>query len=263
VTEYNMFAVSKPRESLGALYPVLDAGFTPVPEEGDGATPKILEVRGMYVLGKVGPDIKILNGSRDLSGRLSITDQRISVVCRNYDKVRWDGLNNANAAFYGLGTEAAFHVAEKAFKRVVNSGKAMTAHLYFPWIAWVGWKPATGRKDRAAIRFSVELPLKGGGVLQRHMELRFDDGTGTSELARSIVQRIARWWLALPFSLPVDVTERLTKLSNAPSLAQPAPGTLSTYQMPKNYAVSKGSTPSAIAAAVQRHIDQRRAATGT
>ena len=147
MANYRFFSVLHPEEVTDPLFPVLNSNFVPVFTEDDGNEIESLPVQGMFVLKDSSENtVKIVSGSKDLKGTLWITSQRVVVVCRNFDQVKWDRTNSVNTAFFGIGTEVAWHLGEKAVHKIKSAGKAMASHVYFPWIESIGYRPGRERR---------------------------------------------------------------------------------------------------------------------
>jgi len=244
---YDIFAVCQPNEPPGPLYPALSADFTLQPEAGDGVEGRTYNFHGMYALDVKDGQVHVRNGAGDLRGTLWVTDQRVALVCKNYDKVHWDRGNNFGAVMVGLGTETAFHLASKAYHRIASVGKAMTAHFYYAWIDQVMWSPATDRKHPAAVRFGVQRNLTSGQQ-RLYLELRFDDGTDTSWLAQDVTKRIAHWYLNGPLQLSDEQRAKMTPYATVGPLRPPMPGSLVRYDLPLRHFVNETNTAGALTA---------------
>jgi hypothetical protein len=243
---YSVFKVLQPGEEADELHPVLTEQFAPVFDAGDGHAIESFDVSGILLPDLVDGQFRVRYGSKDLKGTLWVTEQRIVLVCRNYDKVKWDGSNNVDVMEFGLGWGIADHVASKAYHRIRSSGKAMTTHLYFPWVNAVTWSPARDRKNPAALRFKFVRSLTTGNkdyFIEVHLGT-----TDTGALARRLLQRIGRWYLDGPLDLNENGIAKMTPVANAGPLSVPAPGKLSAHTLPSSYFVSATTTPSALAA---------------
>jgi len=245
MANYRFFNILHPQEAGDPLYPVLDSNFTPVFTPDDGDQIEDFPIRGMFVLGSAGDNtLKILSGSRDLKGTLWLTSQRAVVVCRNYDQVKWDNTNSVNTAFFGIGTELTWHLAEKAVHKVKSSGKAMAAHVYYPWIESVECRPEQSKKILGHLRMGAFLDLTTG-KFPLSLELQCDSDVDTTNLARNLLQRIASWYTNCPVELSESQRQRAAK--------DAAKMTLNTYQEGRKYStlhsvsLRTSNTPSAIA----------------
>ena len=241
---YRFFSVLHPEEATDPLFPVLNSNFVPVFTEDDGNEIESVPVQGMFVLKDSGENaMKIFSGSKDLKGTLWITSQRVVVVCRNFDQVKWDRTNTANTAFFGIGTELAWHLGEKAFHKIKSSGKAMASHVYFPWIESIGYRPGQGKKDPANIRIGIYLALESGN-LPLALELQFDSVVDTADLVRNIRQRMAKWYVNGPVELTEEQRQRATREAEQLTLQRFADGR--KYSTLHSVALRVENTPSSI-----------------
>ncbi len=261
--DYKIYNVVHPEEVVSSLYPILSKDLLPVFDEADGPNIRAHRVKGIFLLGVRDGRIYVRDGSKNLEGTLWITRQRVILVCKNYDKVTWDRGNTVDAAIFGVGVETAFHLGSKAYHKVTSIGKAMVAHLYFPWIKSVSFKLEEGRKSRNKLRFEIQRATTKDKI-PMYMEVTLDDGTDTGELARSMLQCIAAWHLESPLNLTAVQRDRLTKFRNVGPLQRPDPGMLKMHALPIFMPLRPNTTPEAIAgqkateAAQKRGIEEQR-----
>jgi hypothetical protein len=256
MANYRFFNILHPEEIGDPLFPVLDSNFVPEFTPDDGDEIESFPVRGMFVLGNGSENkLKILSGSKDLKGTLWITSQRVIVVCRNYDQVKWDRTNSANTAFFGIGTEVTWHLAEKAVHKIKSTGKAMASHVYFPWIESIECRPEQGRKIPANLRFGIFLELTTGR-LPLHLELQFDSGVDTADLVRNVLQRKARWYLSGPVELTDEQRQTATRQAANLTLKQYDGGT--KYTTFHSVALRSENTPLAVSERVRAANDRAR-----
>jgi hypothetical protein len=266
--KYGVFGVLHAGEDAGALYPVLSDQFTPIFEPPDGKSIDSFEVRGIFLRDLREGKLHLRNGSGDLKGTLWVSDQRLVLVCRNYDTVKWDGSNNLDVLAWGIGWGITDHVASKVYHRVRASGKAMAAHLYYPWISTVKFSPDRGRKFPPTLRFEVVRSLTSGKK-QYFVEVRLTAGTDAGAIAQSLCRRIGRWYLEGPLDLNDNGVALMTELAGVAELPAPAQGSMASYKIPTSYFVKDSTTPAALgakaaetrqeAAAQQAQAERRRA----
>lgn len=243
---YRVLGVLEAGQVAGALYPVLNDRLTPEFESEDGDANSSFEVRGIYLRDIQDDKLHIVNGSGDLKATLWISDQRLVLVCPNYDKVRWDAGNNFGVMQWGLSIELTDHVASKIYHRVRSRNKAMATHLYFPWIASVMWSNDRGRKNPPTLRIEVVRNLTTGQK-QFFLEIGLPSGTDAGAIAQCLLRRIGRWYLDGPLDLNDKGVTAMTELANVGALPRPAEGSLSFHKIPTSYSVSATTIPAALA----------------
>jgi hypothetical protein len=244
---YRILGVLEGGEDAGALYPVLTDKLVPEFEDADGDTTLSYPVRGIYVRHMKDDQITPLNGSGDLAGALWLTDQRLVLVCPNYDKVRWDAGNNLGVMYWGLSVELTDHVASKIYHRVRSRNKAMGAHLYFPWIESVMFANDRGRKKPPTLRFGIVRNLTSGPK-KYFLEVHLRSGTDAGALARRILQRIGRWYLDGPIDLNDKGTFIMNELAQIDPLSVPTGTALTSRKIQGAYYVSATTIPEALGA---------------
>ena len=253
---YNVLGVLQAGQEAGALYPVLDDSLEPIFEPADGSSISSLEVRGIYLRDLKDEKLHLRNGSADLKGNLWVSDQRLVLVCQNYDKVQWDAGNNLGVMTWGLSIELTDHVASKIYRRVRSRNKAMAAHIYFPWIASVMWCNDRGRKKPPTLRFEIIRNLTTGQK-KFFLEVHLPSGTDAGVIAQRLLQRIGRWYLDGPLDLNDKGATKMTELANVGPLPPPAEGSLSSHKVPASHFVSATTIPPALAT---RTAETRKAA---
>jgi hypothetical protein len=249
MSKFDFVGILQPEKDYGVLYPLLGKGFEPELEPGDGADPTIVEVQGMYVLDGDKSPPKRFGGSKDLDGLLWITNQRIILVCRNYDKDKFDSDNLGDAADFGIATATALHMVGKAYNWGKTKNLALAGHLYFPWIKSVGWMPVKGIHSGSCIRIAVEGTFDGDEKGTLLVEVLLNRKTEASLLAQSISHRVALWHLNGPVAHSLSPEKRAAFEAATKSAALPSPpkGNFSMGGLPAHYQANPDTTPSRIA----------------
>lgn len=258
---YSILGVHPPGDPNDPMYPEMNEEFAPVFGPEDGTSVRPIELRGIFVVGNVQGQTKTLTGSKDLHGTMWVTDQRVIILCKNYDQVKWDGSNNRGVVIFGLGVETTWHLASKAYHRVTSIGKAMTAHLYYPWIGSVGWQPDRDRKHRARIRLGITVRLDNGGSYERGLEVGFEEAIDASAFAQALAQRVGKWRLSHGPRLDEKHRVSFETLAKAAPLDPPTPGSVRLYRVPQFSVATEETTPGAIATRTANSRSEAKAST--
>jgi hypothetical protein len=175
----------------GSLYPELNSSLLPI---FGGKEEVLLEmhVAGLSVLEFDKGKLKQVTGATSIEGDLWVTSHRVVVRCVNYDKVKWTGENQINAALYGAGTELAFHAASKLYHRAKSHGKALVGNLFNIWLEAVLYRDGQGHRHDPSIRLMVPKLLTDGTEVRMILEVGFARDTDVTGIAQLIVDRAAR-----------------------------------------------------------------------
>lgn len=229
---FNILSVRSADDEPTTWYPTLDHALAPIFEPTDGVDPITLPVSGLSVLIPINGQLqRVLGSTTDLDGLLWITNQRIIVRCKNYDKVTWNRQNTANTIFFGLGTEVAFHTASKLYRRAKSARKAFVGHLHYPWIRSVQYQMEEGKKFPPAVRFRMTKRLQNQTGQDMYLQLVLKGGTDSSDVARQIIQRCLAWWDVDQAGLAPEVRTRVQALQ-VMDLPVPDTGMMATVDFP-------------------------------
>jgi len=246
VAPYAILGVRTPEAPVDPMFPQLTDDLSPIMDLVDGADLITHPVRGIWLLKDTSGGIEVAGGASDLQGTLSITDQRLIVICKNYDKVRWDRFNSLNSVNIGLGTETAFHLGEKAIRRVKTRGKVMCGHIYFPWVQFVGWAPFYSKKLPAKLRIGLNVKASAEAEDRLFLEVGLDVDIDAAQLAQFTARRVAQWWVASTIPLK-SFAGSFHELGAVGLLESPDRGNMATYEVPFHMFAHPTNTPATLA----------------
>jgi hypothetical protein len=234
---YNILSVRTADEDDGRLYPVVtDDGYPVQLEEWDGDVQTVVST-GVEIYEFVDGQMRQLLALRDVKADVLISDSRVVVACRKFDKGGgWVGFGGAGAAF-----ALAANGVSKMRAAHRRHGKVLAGQIRFAWLRCVGYKPKTGWANNEEIRLGVTVQMQDGTKRPLYLDLTLPKNVSSSEVARAIVQRAARYRIAN--TKIDDDTERAEyeKLVNAASLPAPEPKKFALYQLSRFYFVGTGS----------------------
>ncbi len=120
--------------------------------------------------------------------------------------------------------------------------RRLVAHLWYPWIAGVGFRPKQSFLNESALSFDYrqDFPLAERGNWFHRLQLDFDKSFHPGEMAREIVRRLAAHHLAN--DLPAQAVEAARTMLNPEPLADPAKGDFACYYPPA-YVAWPGGVP--------------------
>ena len=227
---YNILAVRKPTDVPDPFYPALDASLMPVMGPDDTSI-EALPVRGLKVMKIVDGKFKPVIQSPKVSGEAWVTDHRVVVRVKNFDKQSWTADRQIGAMIWGAGLETTDFLMSKAYHRIKSRGQALVGHIYMPWIRSVAYQPRIGSAQPGAVRIKITKKLTDGGTADAYLAIFPDRSEDPSDLAKEIVRRCVDWWLGHDTRPSDEQRAQLERCAEAPFRA-PEPGQMATVTMP-------------------------------
>lgn len=113
-----------------------------------------------------------------------------------------------------------------------NPGQRLVAHLWYPWISDLGFRPKQSFLNESAIdlRYLQDYPLKARGFWWERLELTLHKSFHPGELAREIVRRLAAHHLR--HGVPEPARAATSTLLDPEMLPDPVKGSFADYQSP-------------------------------
>lgn len=121
-------------------------------------------------------------------------------------------------------------------------GQRLVAHLWYPWIAEIGYRPKQSFWNEAAINlgYRQDFPLVDRGTWWQRLELVFDKDFHPRELAREIVRRLSAHHLRHGVPAAAEAVSR--ELLQPDILPDPPKGEFASYYTPAYVAWPGGVT---------------------
>ena len=234
---YTILAVRSADEDDGRLYPVIGADRDPVEvDELDGDIQRVTG-SGVEVKELVAGGWKTVGQFKGIKAEVLITESRLVVACDKYEKGGgWVGFGAG-----GLAVALAANGVSKARAARRRRGNMLVGHVRYAWLRCVGFKPKTGWASNEEVRLGVAVKTEDGTTRELFLDVTLPKNVDSSQVARVIVQRAARYRLA---HTQIDADEERTQyeeLANAPSLSAAAPKKFALYQLPRYFYVSTAS----------------------
>lgn len=161
------------------------------------------------------------------SVRLLVTDDRVAVFCRDYDKGGgWTG-TGLGVLFAGL-----FNSVSRTAANVRSAGKVLAGHVRYQWLVEAGGS-ANGRELLLRVR---------DGDTTVTMRLMIAKPHDANEVARDIIMRAAKHHLSGDQQLTFDQRQRWTSLLSATPLPANA-GRISSWKGPNFYRPTESTVP--------------------
>lgn len=230
----------------GDLYPVPSglpfedpSGLPFELEEGDGGLDRVRSIPiknvGEYEMlpGGARPLVRLIG----IDGRAYLTDARLVVVVRNYDKGKTYVGHSGASALVAM-VASGISMARAAQRR---KGKILIGQVRWQWALVLGAqpkKPMSLAKRHGVVRVIVQAKEDGTEKRSFRLDMGVPGTVPALETARDFVQRAASWRLA-HFPGPEDNLETLGKLTSASVLPSPARGKMAIYALLGNYYVSR------------------------
>lgn len=235
---FHILAVRAPEDEPSVLYPELDAQLMPKMAPADGRRVTMQLARGLTVSRIEAPasagqktTFHRLSGATGVTAEMWLTDQRLVVRCKNYASAKWSAGDSFNAMLFGGNLALADFEATKLFHRMKNRGKAMTGHVYFPWIHSIAYHPRVRGVQNAGLLLVVARKVNQEQQ-QLQLLIDLDNAADAKNLADDILHRCCAWWLAGPGALAAGpLRDKFAALAKH-HLTIPPPGSWTQLTLP-------------------------------
>ena len=223
---------------LGLLAPVpSDAGPDSVhPEPLDGSQPLSLHCTSVTL--RIAGDKKSIIQLRDIRGKVTLTDGRITFACSKYDK---------GGGWFGGFTAVALNAGSKALAARRRRGKMLVAHLRYPWINAVYAKNKSGFLSSEQLRIVF---VNDGARMQLDLELPKE--VDAAAVATELIRRTATFRLRHDPEMTREEREQLEALQNLEPLVDSKDSTeMAGRAFPTHWPVSERSARFGLPAIVE------------
>ncbi len=220
----------------GAVWPVPAGdpdGWLIEREAGDGDHPLFLPLTGVQEQEVLPGGVKTLTRVTKASGWVHITSSRCAVAVQNFDK---------GSTYLGFGAGAVVALAatgiSKARAAHRRKGKLLVAQVRWQWLSAVAACPANGRQA-PQLRLVCNT-RKGTESCTYRLDVDLVGTAPSLQAAQECIRRAAAWRLAC-FPGREEHLDKIRELAEAPPLAEPARGKLSTYIMPNYFFMNRAT----------------------
>ena len=140
----------------GFLYPLADEDLSSAAAEAEDGFSQWTVAKGV-VVEEISPRRSRVARLSDVSITLTVTNSRVTLACRKYDKGGgWLGFGGEGAAVAVIAN--AFSHAAAAYRR---SGRLMVGHVRYPWLSAVACRRPKGITGGDTIRLGLTDALTG------------------------------------------------------------------------------------------------------
>lgn len=164
----------------------------------DGAAPLALHCVSATL--RVAGDKKPILEVRDIRGKVTLTDGRVTFACSKYDK---------GGGWFGGVTAIALNAGSKALAARRRRGKMLVAHLRYPWITAVYAQNKNGFLSSERLRIVF---VNDGARMQLDFELPKD--VDATSVATELIRRAAAFRLQHDPELEDEEREQLLALAS-------------------------------------------------
>lgn len=227
---YNILSIRKADDPDDTYCPPLDGHLMPRLRDSDSNV-RFHSLDGLSVSRVVGSGSKRVIGARGIKSDLWVTDSRLIVRCKNYDKVRWTGDNTIDQMIWGAGWATTDFLVSKAYHRIKSLGKAMVGHIYMPWISAVAYQPSIRRVQPGSVRVMVNSQQTNGNTKSLLLTMNLHNSEDSRAVAEDLYQRVCAWWLGKPDGVTDAMLARVQERSGA-RFVVPEPGSMSYLRLP-------------------------------
>jgi hypothetical protein len=160
-----------------------------------------------------------------------VTNHRVIVRVKNFDKQGWTADRSLGAMVWGSGIETVDFLASKAYHRIKSRGQAMIGHIYMPWIRAIAYQPRIGTSQVGAVRLQIAKKLVDGGTSDLFLSILLNKTEDPKEVAEDILERCTTWWLTHDTRLSEMEREKFEQAADS-DFKVPEPGKVWTVTLP-------------------------------
>jgi hypothetical protein len=225
---YNPLTVTQPDEPRSFAYPSITAELVLITDSLDGEVIGPINASGASVArfdtgrGKM----KTIASVSDVKIEVYITEARVMLICKKYDK---------GGGWVGGGASLVLNAGSKILAANRRRGKALTAHVRYPWVVRILFQPKQGFGGQEALR----LVFTSEGT-QMYLQLYLDKSTDSAALAHAILERTVAYRRADTDPHEPAEAEAFTALLKAGRVPAPAKGSMAGYAMPTSFPAPSG-----------------------
>ena len=211
----------------GVLTPLWLGGSTVDIEPEDGARTHTVPVSAAEVYDASSGQRQLRTRLAGISGRLLITDSRVVVSCRRYQRKGggWWGLGAGGATFALIANSVS-----KIRVAAAGAGKAAVGHVRYEWVNLVGWLPGKSVNGDQTLRVGYQSPASRKQS-QMLLDITVPGDLDAALIAQEIVRRVARHRLVNHRPEAPDIAGKLIDLANAATLP-PQINQFALYRLP-------------------------------
>jgi hypothetical protein len=196
VRHFSVWEVRDLGDASTPMFPVCGEDYRPVPNEDESGF-RGYRLSGLNLFDVEQRQLHLRSSWSEGTADLLISDQRIIVTSRNFDKVKFDVGDVLGDALFGPVSAAASLALEVAITaggaaRNKLRKKVLCAHIYYPWVRRISFRPRLSRKEPAVVRLSF-LRKRNGTIVESYLELSLGSHD-TYEIANDLRRRIAQWY---------------------------------------------------------------------
>jgi len=203
----------------------------PVLRDDDGETTAFYSAKGLLVSRFVNGSFKPVIKSPKVVTETWVTDHRVIMRVKNFDKQGWTADRSLGAMVWGSGIETVDFFASKAYHRIKSRGQAMTGHIYMPWIRDIAFQPRIGTSQAGAVRLRIAKKLVDGGTSDLFLSILLNKTEDPKEAAEDILERCTTWWLTHNTHLSDEEREKFEQAAET-EFRIPEPGKVWTVALP-------------------------------
>jgi hypothetical protein len=220
--DYRILGRQEPETAVNAMYPTINAESVPVLVATDGSDIATYPVVRAYTMERDGTSTSAITSSTELNGTLTLTADRIIFVAPHINRTKWVDSSGSDMVVFGVGTTIATDLVWNGIAKLTKkvrgvSDKALTGHLYYPWISSI--MHSKGRLP--ILRLGMTVQVGNDPSRDLLLNLVFKRNVETADVGVDIIRRVMRWRLRSGERLNPKLRSHIEELAQRGSIGEP------------------------------------------
>jgi hypothetical protein len=223
---YQILGRQEPETAVNVMYPAIDAASVPILVPSDGGDIATYQVIRAYTTERNGTSTAAITSSVDLHGTLTLTADRIIFVAPHIDRTKWVDSSGTTMAIFGVGTTIATDLVWNGIGKLAKkakgvSEKALTAHLYYPWISSIMHCKGRNKSSPPLLRLGMTVQVGNDPPRDLLLNLVFKRGVETGDVGADIMRRVMLWRLRSGEGLNPDLRSHVEQIAHDGAIGEP------------------------------------------
>jgi hypothetical protein len=224
--DYRILGHQEPETAVNTMYPAINAESAPVLVATDGSKIATYQVVRAYTMERGVTSTAAITSSADLNGTLTLTADRIIFVAPHINRTKWVDSSGSDMAIFGVGTTIATDLVWNGIGKLAKkargiSDKALTGHLYYPWISSIMHSKGRGKSSPPVLRLGMTVQVGNDPPRDLLLNLVFKRGIETGDVGADIMRRVMLWRLLSGERLNPELRSHAEQLAHDGAIGEP------------------------------------------